>query len=32
VPYNGEDKNGFLKKLTLRFKDPENTTLVILDK
>ncbi|XP_066334202.1 protein THYLAKOID RHODANESE-LIKE, chloroplastic-like [Miscanthus floridulus] len=24
VPYNGEDKNGFLKKLTLRFKDPEN--------
>ncbi|WVZ76998.1 hypothetical protein U9M48_024903 [Paspalum notatum var. saurae] len=32
VPYNGEDKNGFLKKLALRFKDPENTTLVILDK
>ena len=23
--YNGEDKNGFMKKLTLRFKDPENT-------
>jgi len=23
--YNGEDKNGFIKKLTLRFKDPENT-------
>uniref|UniRef100_A0A0D3F385 Protein THYLAKOID RHODANESE-LIKE, chloroplastic n=1 Tax=Oryza barthii TaxID=65489 RepID=A0A0D3F385_9ORYZ len=32
VPYDGEDKNGFLKKLSLRFKDPENTTLVILDK
>ncbi|CAL4970219.1 unnamed protein product [Urochloa decumbens] len=32
VPYNGEDKNGFLKKLALRFKDPENTTLVIIDK
>jgi chitinase domain-containing protein 1 len=32
VPYNGEDKNGFLKKLTLKFKDPENTTLIILDK
>ncbi|BAS77963.1 Os02g0257300 [Oryza sativa Japonica Group] len=31
VPYDGEDKNGFLKKLSLRFKDPENTTLVILD-
>ncbi|KAG8058633.1 hypothetical protein GUJ93_ZPchr0002g24908 [Zizania palustris] len=32
VPYDGEDKNGFLKKLSLRFKDPENTRLVILDK
>ncbi|CAD6251209.1 unnamed protein product [Miscanthus lutarioriparius] len=32
VPYNGEDKKGFLKKLTLRLKDLENTTLVILDK
>jgi len=32
VPYDGEDKNGFLKKLQLRFKDPENTTLIILDK
>uniref|UniRef100_A0A0E0JY36 Protein THYLAKOID RHODANESE-LIKE, chloroplastic n=1 Tax=Oryza punctata TaxID=4537 RepID=A0A0E0JY36_ORYPU len=32
VPYDGEDKNGFLKKLSLRFKDPENTTLFILDK
>lgn len=32
VPYKGEDKNGFLKKLALRFKDPENTTLIIIDK
>ncbi|KQJ94281.1 protein THYLAKOID RHODANESE-LIKE, chloroplastic [Brachypodium distachyon] len=32
VPYDGEDKNGFLKKLQLRLKDPENTTLIILDK
>ncbi|KAL5212291.1 hypothetical protein ABZP36_023138 [Zizania latifolia] len=32
VPYDGEDKNEFLKKLSLRFKDPENNTLVILDK
>ncbi|KAK1616460.1 hypothetical protein QYE76_021977 [Lolium multiflorum] len=32
VPYDGEDKNGFLKKLELRLKDPENTTLIILDK
>lgn len=32
VTYNGEDKNGFLKKLALKFKDPENTTLFILDK
>ncbi|KAE8810251.1 rhodanese-like domain-containing protein 4, chloroplastic [Hordeum vulgare] len=32
VPYDGEDKNGFLKKLALRFKDPENATLIILDK
>ncbi|XP_010427922.1 PREDICTED: rhodanese-like domain-containing protein 4, chloroplastic [Camelina sativa] len=30
--YNGEDKPGFLKKLSLKFKDPENTTLYILDK
>ncbi|KAJ4905550.1 hypothetical protein Rs2_09208 [Raphanus sativus] len=30
--YNGEDKPGFLKKLSLKFKDPENTTLFILDK
>ena len=32
VPYDGDDKNGFLKKLELKFKDPENTTLIILDK
>lgn len=32
VAYRGDDKNGFLKKLGLRFKDPENTTLFILDK
>ncbi|CAN6817569.1 unnamed protein product [Brassica oleracea] len=30
--YNGEDKTGFLKKLSLKFKDPENTTLFIIDK
>ncbi|EOA19563.1 hypothetical protein CARUB_v10002584mg [Capsella rubella] len=30
--YNGDDKPGFLKKLSLKFKDPENTTLFILDK
>lgn len=32
VVYKGEDKPGFLKKLALRFKEPENTTLFILDK
>lgn len=32
VVYKGEDKNGFLKKLALKFKEPENTTLFILDK
>lgn len=30
--YNSEDKQGFLKKLSLKFKEPENTTLFILDK
>jgi hypothetical protein len=30
VMYNGDDKNRFLKKLTLRFKDPKNTTLIML--
>jgi chitinase domain-containing protein 1 len=32
VAYQGEDKLGFLKKLSLKFKEPENTTLFILDK
>ncbi|KAK2995528.1 hypothetical protein RJ640_003956 [Escallonia rubra] len=32
VLYKGEDKPGFLKKLALKFKEPENTTLFILDK
>ncbi|KAK9068333.1 hypothetical protein SSX86_012444 [Deinandra increscens subsp. villosa] len=32
VAYNGDDKQGFLKKLSLKFKEPENTTLFILDK
>ncbi|XP_048235940.1 rhodanese-like domain-containing protein 4, chloroplastic [Ricinus communis] len=32
ISYNGEDKTGFLKRLSLKFKEPENTTLFILDK
>lgn len=32
VVFNGDDKAGFLKKLNLKFKEPENTTLFILDK
>ncbi|KAL0412180.1 UNVERIFIED_CONTAM: Rhodanese-like domain-containing protein 4, chloroplastic [Sesamum latifolium] len=32
VVYKGEDKPGFLNKLSLKFKEPENTTLFILDK
>ncbi|KAK9749499.1 hypothetical protein RND81_02G130000 [Saponaria officinalis] len=32
IVYKGEDKPGFLQKLSLRFKEPENTTLYILDK
>nr|XP_010326928.1 rhodanese-like domain-containing protein 4, chloroplastic [Solanum lycopersicum] len=32
VVYKAEDKTGFLKKLSLKFKEPENTTLFILDK
>ncbi|XP_057805800.1 rhodanese-like domain-containing protein 4, chloroplastic [Salvia miltiorrhiza] len=32
VPYRGADKPGFLSKLSLKFKQPENTTLFILDK
>ncbi|KAF8379675.1 hypothetical protein HHK36_029119 [Tetracentron sinense] len=31
IVYKGEDKPGFLKKLFLKFKEPENTTLFILD-
>ncbi|GKU87953.1 hypothetical protein SLEP1_g2279 [Rubroshorea leprosula] len=32
IVYKGQDKPGFLKKISLRFKEPENTTLFILDK
>lgn len=32
IPYKGEDKPGFLKKLSLKIKEPENTTLFVLDK
>ncbi|KAM1406104.1 hypothetical protein ACFXTH_000806 [Malus domestica] len=32
IVYKSEDKPGFLKKLSLKFKEPENTTLFILDK
>ncbi|KAJ0962998.1 hypothetical protein J5N97_028120 [Dioscorea zingiberensis] len=32
IAYRGDDKPGFLKKLSLRFKDPANTTLFVLDK
>ncbi|KAI3444434.1 hypothetical protein Pfo_001099 [Paulownia fortunei] len=32
VVYKGEDKPGFLNKLSLKLKEPENTTLFILDK
>ncbi|XP_057778641.1 rhodanese-like domain-containing protein 4, chloroplastic isoform X2 [Salvia miltiorrhiza] len=32
VSYNADDKLGFLKKLNLKFKEPENTTLFVLDK
>ncbi|KAK8970105.1 hypothetical protein KSP40_PGU020518 [Platanthera guangdongensis] len=32
IAYRGEDKAGFLKKLALKFKDPGNTTLFVLDK
>nr|DAD19169.1 TPA_asm: hypothetical protein HUJ06_020632 [Nelumbo nucifera] len=32
IVYKGEDKPGFLKRLSLKFKEPENTTLFILDK
>ncbi|KAM7472289.1 hypothetical protein LguiA_010472 [Lonicera macranthoides] len=32
ITYKGEDKPGFLKKLALKFKEPESTTLIVLDK
>ncbi|XP_057978993.1 rhodanese-like domain-containing protein 4, chloroplastic isoform X2 [Malania oleifera] len=32
IVYKGGDKPGFLKKLALRFKEPEKTKLFILDK
>ncbi|XVF73046.1 hypothetical protein PTKIN_Ptkin12aG0170000 [Pterospermum kingtungense] len=32
IAYKGEDNQGFLKKLSLKFKEPENTTLFIIDK
>ncbi|KAK7349436.1 hypothetical protein VNO77_06803 [Canavalia gladiata] len=32
IAYKSDDKPGFLKKLSLKFKEPENTTLFILDK
>lgn len=32
ITYRADDKPGFLKKLALKFKKPENTTLFILDK
>ncbi|KAL7002393.1 hypothetical protein U1Q18_003547 [Sarracenia purpurea var. burkii] len=32
VVYRGSDKLGFLNKLSFKFKEPQNTTLFILDK
>ncbi|CAN0899118.1 Rhodanese-like domain-containing protein 4, chloroplastic [Linum grandiflorum] len=32
VAYKGEDKAGFLKRLGLKLKEPESTTLFVLDK
>ncbi|XWS32059.1 hypothetical protein CRYUN_Cryun23aG0128500 [Craigia yunnanensis] len=32
IAFKSEDKPGFLKKLSLKFKEPENTTLFIIDK
>lgn len=32
IAYKGGDKAGFLRKLSLKFKEPEKTTLFILDK
>ncbi|XP_022770557.1 rhodanese-like domain-containing protein 4, chloroplastic isoform X2 [Durio zibethinus] len=32
IAFKGEEKPGFLKKLSLKFKEPEKTTLFIIDK
>ncbi|XWS46200.1 hypothetical protein CRYUN_Cryun14cG0044300 [Craigia yunnanensis] len=32
IAFKAEDKAGFLKKLSLKFKEPENTTMFIIDK
>ncbi|XP_042028348.1 rhodanese-like domain-containing protein 4, chloroplastic [Salvia splendens] len=32
VPYSSDDKLGFLNKLNLKFKEPQTTTLFVLDK
>ncbi|XWS35881.1 hypothetical protein CRYUN_Cryun20dG0034900 [Craigia yunnanensis] len=32
IAFKAEDKPGFLKKLFLKFKEPENTTMFIIDK
>uniref|UniRef100_A0A7C8Z109 Rhodanese domain-containing protein n=1 Tax=Opuntia streptacantha TaxID=393608 RepID=A0A7C8Z109_OPUST len=32
IVYKGDNKPGFLEKLSLKFKEPENTSLYILDK
>ncbi|XP_061353000.1 rhodanese-like domain-containing protein 4, chloroplastic [Gastrolobium bilobum] len=32
ITYKGDDKPRFLQRLSLKFKEPENTTLFILDK
>ncbi|XP_020576847.1 rhodanese-like domain-containing protein 4, chloroplastic [Phalaenopsis equestris] len=32
ISFRREDKAGFLKKLSLKFKDPGNTTLIVIDK
>ncbi|XP_022759583.1 rhodanese-like domain-containing protein 4, chloroplastic [Durio zibethinus] len=32
IAFKGGDKPGFLKNLSLKFKEPENTTLFIIDK
>ncbi|XP_021280122.1 rhodanese-like domain-containing protein 4, chloroplastic [Herrania umbratica] len=32
ITFNIEDKPGFLKKLSLKFREPENTTLFVIDK